>query len=36
MSDALRAGDVKTISNLDLAILQDLGAPVLVGLASQA
>ena len=36
MSDALRAGDVKTISKLDLAILQDLGAPVLVGIASQA
>jgi len=34
MSDALSAAQTKTISKLDLAILQDLGAPVLVGLTS--
>jgi hypothetical protein len=31
MSDSLSAAQVKTVSKLDEAILQDLGAPVLVG-----
>jgi hypothetical protein len=31
MSDSLSAAQVKTVSKLDVAILQDLGAPVLVG-----
>ena len=34
MSDSISAGQVKTVSKLDLAILQDLGAPVLVGVAT--
>jgi hypothetical protein len=34
MSDALSAGSVRAISALDIAIMQDLGAPVLVGVAS--
>jgi len=32
MSDSLSLGQVKTISKLDLAILEDLGTPVLVGI----
>ena len=34
MNDSISAGQVKTVSKLDLAILQDLGAPILVGLAT--
>jgi hypothetical protein len=34
MNDSIGAGQVKTISKLDLAILQDLGAPVLVGVSA--
>jgi len=33
MNDAIGAGDVRAISKLDLAILQDMGAPVLVGIS---
>ena len=34
MNDSISAGQVKTVSKLDLAILQDLGAPILVGVAT--
>ncbi len=34
MSDALTAGTVRSISALDIAIMQDLGAPVLVGVSA--
>ena len=34
MNDSISAGQVKTVSKLDLAILQDLGAPILVGVAA--
>ena len=34
MNNTIGPGQVKTISKLDLAILQDLGAPVLVGIAT--
>ncbi len=34
MSDAISAGTVRSISNLDIAMMQDLGAPVLVGVSS--
>ena len=34
MSYSLSAAQVKTVSKLDLAILQDLGAPILVGVAT--
>jgi len=34
MSDAISAGTVRSISALDIAMLQDLGAPVLVGVTT--
>jgi len=34
MSDAISAGTVRSISALDIAMMQDLGAPVLVGVAA--
>jgi len=34
MSSSVAAGQVRTVSNLDLAILQDIGAPVLIGVFS--
>ena len=34
MSDALTAGTVRSISALDIAIMQDMGAPVLVGVSA--
>jgi len=36
MSDAIGRGQVQTISKLDLAILHDIGAPVLVGVSPTA
>jgi hypothetical protein len=34
MSDAISAGTVRSISSLDVAMMQDLGAPVLVGVVT--
>ena len=34
MNDSISAGQVKTVSKLDLAILQDVGAPIVVGVAT--